>query len=46
MIESVEKGMTIYFYRDLDSCVIKGRVKDPTILDGFVDNIKVVKKVD
>lgn len=26
--------------------VKKERVKDPTILDGFVDNIKVVKEVD
>lgn len=31
MIENVEKGMTIYFYRDLDSCVIKGKVKDSSI---------------
>lgn len=31
MIENVEKGMTIYFYRDLDSCIIKGKVKDSSI---------------
>ena len=31
MIENVKRGMTIYFYRDLDSCVIKGKVKDSSI---------------
>lgn len=31
MIVNVEKGMTIYFYRDLDSCIIKGKVKDSSI---------------
>jgi hypothetical protein len=31
MIENVEKGMTIYFYRDLDSYIIKGKVKDSSI---------------
>ena len=31
MIANVEKGMTIYFYRDLDSCIIKGKVKDSSI---------------
>ena len=46
MIENVEKGMTIYFYRDLGSYVIRGTVKDPTILDAGIDNIKVISKVD
>ena len=31
MIANVEKGMTIYFYRDLDSYIIKGKVKDSSI---------------
>ncbi len=31
MINNIEKGMTIYFYRDLDSCIIKGKVKDSSI---------------
>ena len=46
MIENVEKGMTIYFYRDLESYVKRGTVKDPTILDAGIDNIKVISKVD
>lgn len=46
MIENVEKGMTIYFYRDLDSYVIKGRVRDSSIRDASIGNIKVISKVD
>lgn len=46
MIENVENGMTIYFYRDLESYVKRGKVKDPTILDAGIDNIKVIRKVD
>ena len=45
MIENVENGMTIYFYRDLDSYVIKGKVKDSSIRD-MGNNIKFIKKVD
>lgn len=45
MIENVEKGMTIYFYRDLDSYVIKGKVKDPAISNTSFD-IKYIRKVD
>lgn len=40
MIENVEKGMTIYFYHDLNSLIIKGKVKDPTT------DIKYIKRVD
>ena len=46
MIENVENGMTIYFYRDLESYVIKGKVKDSSIVDASINNIKVIKKVD
>lgn len=46
MINNVENGMTIYFYRDLESYVIKGKVKDSTIIDASINNIKVIKKVD
>lgn len=46
MIENVEKGMTIYFYRDLDSCVIKGKVKDPVVLNTSFTDIKYIRKVD
>lgn len=46
MIENVENGMTIYFYRDLDSYIKRGKVKDSTILDAGIDNIKVIIKVD
>lgn len=46
MIENVEKGMTIYFYRDLDSYVIRGRVRDSSIRDASIGNIKVISKVD
>ena len=45
MIENVENGMTIYFYRDLDSYVKRGKVKDSTVL-GTGDNIKYIRKVD
>jgi len=41
MIENVKNGMTIYFYRDLDSYVIKGKVKDPSIID-----TGVIRRVD
>ena len=40
MIENVEKGMTIYFYRDLDSYIIKGKIKDSSITK--TGNIKFV----
>ena len=46
MIENVKNGMTIYFYRDLESYVIKGKVKDSSIVDAGINNIKVIKKVD
>lgn len=46
MIENVENGMTIYFYRDLDSYVIRGRVRDSSIRDASIGNIKVISKVD
>lgn len=46
MIENVEKGMTIYFYRDLDSYVIKGKVKDPVVLNTSFADIKYIRKVD
>ena len=45
MIENVENGMTIYFYRDLDSYVKRGKVKDSTVL-GTGDNTKYIRKVD
>lgn len=45
MINNVENGMTIYFYRDLESYVKRGNVKDSTILDAGIDNIKVISKV-
>ena len=45
MISNVENGMTIYFYRDLESYVKRGNVKDSTILDAGIDNIKVISKV-
>lgn len=45
MIENVENGMTIYFYRDLDSYVKRGKVKDSTVL-GTGNNIKYIRKVD
>lgn len=45
MINNVENGMTIYFYRDLESYVKRGYVKDSTILDAGIDNIKVISKV-
>lgn len=46
MIENVKDGMTIYFYRDLDSYVIRGRVRDSSIRDASIGNIKVISKVD
>lgn len=46
MIEIVEKGMTIYFYRDLDSYVIKGKVKDPVVSNTSFTDIKYIRKVD
>lgn len=45
MINNVENGMTIYFYRDLESYIKRGSVKDSTILDAGIDNIKVISKV-
>lgn len=45
MINNVENGMTIYFYRDLESYIKRGNVKDSTILDAGIDNIKVIRKV-
>lgn len=45
MINNVENGMTIYFYRDLESYIKRGNVKDSTILDAGIDNIKVISKV-
>lgn len=33
MIENIENGMTIYFYRDLDSYIIRGKVIDSSIVD-------------
>lgn len=46
MIKNVKNGMTIYFYRDLDSYVIRGKVKDSTIRDACIKNIKVISKVN
>lgn len=46
MIENVEKGMIIYFYRDLDSYVIKGKVKDPVVVNTSFTDIKYIRKVD
>lgn len=46
MIENVKNGMTIYFYRDLDSYIIRGKVKDSSIRDACINNIKVISKVD
>lgn len=46
MIENAKNGMTIYFYRDLDSYVIRGKVKDSTIRDACIKNIKVISKVN
>lgn len=45
MINNVENGMTIYFYRDLESYIKRGNVKDSSILDAGIDNIKVISKV-
>lgn len=45
MVENLKNGMTIYFYRDLDSYVIRGTVKDSTICDMVPYNIKYVKAV-
>lgn len=45
MINNVENGMTVYFYRDLESYIKRGNVKDSTILDAGIDNIKVISKV-
>ena len=45
MINNVENGMTIYFYRDLESYIKRGNVKDSTIRDAGIDNIKVISKV-
>lgn len=45
MINNVENGMTIYFYCDLESYIKRGNVKDSTILDAGIDNIKVISKV-
>ena len=45
MINNIENGMTIQFYRDLESYVKRGNVKDSTILDAGIDNIKVISKV-
>ena len=46
MIENVENGMTIYFYRDLDSYVKRGKVKDSSIRDAGISNIEFISKVD
>ena len=46
MIENVKNGMTIYFYRDLDSYIIRGKVKDSSIRDACIKNIKVISKVN
>ena len=45
MISNVENGMTIYFYRDLDSYIKKGKVKDSSIL-GAGDSVQYIRKVD
>ncbi len=31
MIDNIKNGMTIYFYRDLDSYIIRGTVKDSSL---------------
>ena len=31
MVENLKNGMTVYFYHDLDTYVIKGTVKDSTL---------------
>lgn len=46
MIENVKNGMTIYFYQDLDSYVIRGKIKNSSIRDTYIKNIKVISKVD
>lgn len=46
MIENIKDRMIIYFYRDLDSYVIRGRVRDSSIRDASIGNIKVISKVD
>lgn len=46
MIENVENGMTIYFYLNLDSYIIRGVVKDSSLRDAAIDNIKIIKAVN
>lgn len=46
MIENIKDGMIIYFYRDLDSYIKRGKVKDSSIRDTGINNIKVISKVD
>ena len=45
MVENLKNGMTAYFYRDLDTYVIKGIVKDSTLCDMVPYNIKYIKAV-
>lgn len=45
MIENLKNGMTVYFYRDLDTYVIKGIVKDSTLCDMVPYNIKYIKAI-
>ena len=42
MVENLKNGMTAYFYRDLDTYVIKGTVKDSTLCDMTPYNIRAV----
>lgn len=42
MVENLKNGMTVYFYRDLDTYVIKGTVKDSTLRDMVPNNIRAV----
>ena len=46
MIKNIENGMTIYFYRSLDSHVIRGVIKDSSLQDAEFDNVKIIKFVD
>ena len=45
MVENLKNGMTVYFYHDLDTYVIKGTVKDSTLRDMVPYNIKYIKAV-
>ena len=42
MIENLKNGMTVYFYHDLGTYVIKGTVKDSTLCDMVPNNIRAV----